>query len=140
MAKGSRGGAARRGHQPAARNAFLHYVLDLWVHQWRKRTARGRVIIVRYADDSVVGFQYMNDARSLLASLMERMAKFKLTLHEEKTRVIEFGRLPAIDHKRRVSGIHQRSSSWASRTTVAGLGTDALWSNARRRASGSQLS
>jgi RNA-directed DNA polymerase len=99
--KGVEGTPQGAGISPLLANIFLHYVLDLWVHQWRKRTARGRVIIVRYADDFVMGFQYMNDARSMLASLRERMAKFKLALHEEKTRLIEFGRLPAIDHKRR---------------------------------------
>jgi group II intron reverse transcriptase/maturase len=89
------------GISPLLANVFLHYVLDLWVHQWRKRTARGRVIIVRYADDFVMGFQYADDARRMLAALKERMAKFQLTLHEEKTRLIEFGRLPALDHQRR---------------------------------------
>jgi RNA-directed DNA polymerase len=89
------------GISPLLANVFLHYALDLWVHQWRKRTARGRVIIVRYADDFVMGFQYADDARRMLAALKERMAKFQLTLHEEKTRLIEFGRLPALDHKRR---------------------------------------
>lgn len=98
--KGVEGTPQGAGISPLLANVFLHYVLDLWVHQWRKRTARGRVIIVRYADDFVMGFQYMDDARSMLASLRERMAKFKLMLHEEKTRLIEFGRLPAIDHKR----------------------------------------
>ena len=89
------------GISPLLANVFLHYVLDLWVRQWRKRTARGRVIIVRYADDFVMGFQYAGDARRMLAALKERMAKFQLTLHEEKTRLIEFGRLPALDHQRR---------------------------------------
>ncbi len=86
---------------PLLANVFLHYLLDLWVQHWRTRTARGRVIIVRYADDFVMGFQYADDARWMLAALRERMAKFKLALHDEKTRLIEFGRLPAIDHKRR---------------------------------------
>jgi RNA-directed DNA polymerase len=89
------------GISPLLANIFLHYVLDLWVRQWRKRTARGRVIIVRYADDFVMGFQFADDARRMLADLKERMVKFQLTLHEEKTRLIEFGRLPALDHKRR---------------------------------------
>jgi RNA-directed DNA polymerase len=89
------------GISPLLANVFLHYALDLWVHQWRKRTACGRVIIVRYADDFVMGFQYTADARNMLVALKERMAKFNLTLHEEKTRLIEFGRLPALDHKRR---------------------------------------
>jgi len=83
-------------------NVFLHYVLDLWVHHhWRKRKARGRVIVVRYADNFVMGFQYADDARRMLHDLGERMTKFGLKLHEEKTRLIEFGRLPTLDHARR---------------------------------------
>ncbi len=88
------------GISPLLANIFLHYVLDLWVHSWRKRKARGRVVIVRYADDFVMGFQYTNDARRMRADLGERMAKFGLALHEEKTRLIEFGRLPTLDHAR----------------------------------------
>jgi len=89
------------GISPLLANVFLHYVLDLWVHQWRQRTARGRVSLVRYADDFVMGFQYETDARRMLADLRERVAKFGLALHEEKTRLIEFGRLPALDRRRR---------------------------------------
>lgn len=89
------------GISPLLANVFLHYVLDLWVRWWRKRKARGRVIIVRYADDFVMGFQYADDARRMRADLGERMAKFGLKLHEEKTRLIEFGRLPTLDHARR---------------------------------------
>ena len=96
-----RGTPQGAGISPLLANVFLHYVLDLWVRQWRNRVARGRVIIVRYADDFVMGFQYADDARRMLAALKERMAKFQLTLHEEKTRLIEFGRLPALDHHRR---------------------------------------
>ncbi|MEO7649488.1 MAG: reverse transcriptase domain-containing protein, partial [Bryobacteraceae bacterium] len=87
---------------PLLANIFLHYVLDLWIHHhWRKRKARGRVIIVRYAEDFVMGFQYADDARRMVHDLGERMAKFGLKLHEEKTRLIEFGRLPTLDHARR---------------------------------------
>jgi group II intron reverse transcriptase/maturase len=81
------------GISPLLANIFMHYVLDLWVHQWRKRNARGRVIIVRYCDDFVMGFQYEADARGMLVQLKERLAKFKLVLHEQKTRLIEFGKL-----------------------------------------------
>ena len=80
------------GISPLLANVFMHYVLDLWVHQWRKRYARGRVIIVRYCDDFVLGFEHEADARRMLADLKERLAKFKLALHEEKTRLIEFGK------------------------------------------------
>lgn len=85
---------------PLLANVFLHYVLDLWVHQWRRRHARGRVIIVRYADDFVMGFQYRDDAQAMAAALRERVGKFSLTLHEEKTRLLEFGRLPSLARER----------------------------------------
>jgi group II intron reverse transcriptase/maturase len=77
---------------PLYANVFLHYVLDLWINDWRKRQAQGEVIIVRYADDFVIGFREESDARRCLADLKERMAKFGLELHPEKTRLIEFGR------------------------------------------------
>jgi group II intron reverse transcriptase/maturase len=81
------------GISPLLANIFLHYVLDLWVHQWRRRQARGRIIIVRYADDFVMGFQYEADARQMLADLRERLGKFKLSLNEDKTRLLEFGKM-----------------------------------------------
>jgi group II intron reverse transcriptase/maturase len=77
---------------PLYANVFLHYVLDLWINQWRERHARGEVIIVRYADDFVIGFREESDARRCLADLKERFTKFGLELHPEKTRRIEFGR------------------------------------------------
>jgi group II intron reverse transcriptase/maturase len=77
---------------PLYANVFLHYVLDLWVNDWRKRQAKGEVTIVRYADDFVLGFREESDARRCLADLKERFAKFGLELHPEKTRLIEFGR------------------------------------------------
>jgi hypothetical protein len=69
------------GISPLLANIFLHYVLDLWVHQWRKRKARGRVIIVRYADDFVMGFQHDTDAPQMWTDLRERLSSFKLSLH-----------------------------------------------------------
>jgi RNA-directed DNA polymerase len=89
------------GISPLLANVFLHYALDLWVHQWRQRHARGRVIVVRYADDFVMGFQYESDARRMLTELKERLAKFRLALHEDKTRLIEFGRLPSLRRAKR---------------------------------------
>ena len=77
-------------------NVFLHYVLDLWVHHWRQRHARGRVVIVRYCDDFVMGFQYKEDAEKMSGALRERLAQYGLELNEEKTRLITFGRLPAL--------------------------------------------
>jgi group II intron reverse transcriptase/maturase len=86
---------------PLLANVFLHYVFDLWVHQWRIRHAHGEMIVVRYADDFVVGFQHRHEAEQFLHDLRERFEKFGLTLHPEKTRLIEFGRHAAADRRRR---------------------------------------
>lgn len=83
------------GISPLLSNIFLHYVLDLWGHQWRRQQARGRVIVVRYADDFVMGFEHEGDARRMMAALKERLAKFGLALHEDKTRLLMFGRFAA---------------------------------------------
>lgn len=80
---------------PLLANLFLHYVFDLWAHHWRNTHARGDVVLVRYADDFVVCFQHRDDARRFLAALKQRMHKFGLELHPEKTRLIEFGRFAA---------------------------------------------
>lgn len=77
---------------PLLANVYLHYVLDLWAQRWRKKSARGAVSIVRYCDDFVVGFQYEEDARRFQRDLRERLQKFALELHAEKTRLIRFGR------------------------------------------------
>lgn len=82
---------------PLLANVYLHYALDLWVHQWRKRNARGEVRIVRYADDFVMCFQYEQDARAMHTALAERLAKFSLELHPDKTRLIRFGRFAQRD-------------------------------------------
>ena len=89
---------------PLLANVFLHYVLDLWVNQWRQRHARGKVIVVRYADDFVMGFQYQEDAQRFLEALRKRLAKFSLELHPEKTRLIEFGRFAAERREKRGAG------------------------------------
>ena len=83
---------------------YLHYVFDLWVRQWRKRHARGEVIIVRFADDITAGFQYREDAERFLEELRERFRRFHLELHPDKTRLIEFGRYAAENRKRRGAG------------------------------------
>jgi len=80
---------------PLLANIYLHYVLDLWVRQWRQRHARGEMIVVRYADDSVVGFKRQWQAQRFLMQLQERVAKFGLSLNSSKTRLIEFGRFAA---------------------------------------------
>jgi RNA-directed DNA polymerase len=77
---------------PLLANIYLHYVLDRWVRQWRRQHAHGDVIIVRFADDFVAGFEHQADAQQFLNDLRERLAKFSLELHPDKTRLIEFGR------------------------------------------------
>jgi RNA-directed DNA polymerase len=89
---------------PLLANVYLHYVLDLWIQTWRKKRAWGEVIVVRYADDIVVGFQTKADAEKFWAELRERMQKFQLELHPEKTRLLEFGRFAARDRKKRGEG------------------------------------
>ncbi len=85
-------------------NIYLHYVFDLWAHRWRQRHAWGEVIIVRYVDDIVVGFQYRDDAERFLSELWQRMRCHSLELHADKTRLIEFGRFAAENRKRRGEG------------------------------------
>ena len=77
---------------PILANVFLHYVFDLWINQWRKRHCRGQCIVVRYADDFVIGFEHESESRACLDALKERLQKFGLELHPEKTRLLEFGR------------------------------------------------
>jgi group II intron reverse transcriptase/maturase len=89
---------------PLLANIYLHYVLDLWAKEWRERHARGEVIIVRYADDTVMGFEHRTDAVRFLADLEKRMAEHALVLHPDKTRLIEFGRLAAANRTARGLG------------------------------------
>ena len=89
---------------PLLANLYLHYVLDLWAERWRRREAAGDMIIVRYADDFIVGFEHQSDARRFLDEMRERLQEFALSLHSEKTRLIEFGRLAAANRKRRGLG------------------------------------
>ena len=89
---------------PLLANIYLHYVLDQWVMEWRTVHAKGDVIIVRYADDFVLGFQNRDEAESFLKQLRERMAGYGLELHSEKTRLIEFGRFAAGNRKRSGAG------------------------------------
>jgi group II intron reverse transcriptase/maturase len=89
---------------PLLSNIYLHYAFDLWARRWRKREARGEVILVRFADDIVVGFQDRSDAEQFLVELRERFAKFRLELHSDKTRILEFGRFAAANRRRRGQG------------------------------------
>lgn len=84
---------------PLLSNIYLHHVLDLWVQRWRKTEARGDVIIVRWADDFVMGFEYQDDAERFLKELRERFRQHSLELHPEKTRLIRFGRCARRDCK-----------------------------------------
>jgi RNA-directed DNA polymerase len=89
---------------PLLANVYLHYVFDLWVQRWRKTQAHGDVIVVRFADDFIVGFQHRADAERFLAELRERFAKFGLELHPEKTRLLEFGPYAAESRRRAGKG------------------------------------
>ena len=89
---------------PILANLYLHHVLDLWAKAWRKKQARGEMIIVRYADDAVMGFERREDAEQFLEQLRERLRKFGLELHPEKTRLIEFGRYAAERREKRGEG------------------------------------
>ena len=89
---------------PLLANLYLHHVLDVWVAAWRKKRARGEVIIVRYADDAVLGFQYREEAERFREELRERLRKFGLELHPDKTRLIEFGRYAMERRKKRGEG------------------------------------
>jgi RNA-directed DNA polymerase len=119
---------------PLLANVYLHYVFDLWVDWWRRRHAHGDVIIVRWADDFIVGFEHEEDARRFLDELRERFAKFGLELHPDKTRLIEFGRYVARDRKRRglgkpatfdflgfthICASSRRGTFWIKRITIA---------------------
>lgn len=89
---------------PLLANVYLHYVFDLWVQQWRRKQARGDVIVTRFADDFALGFEHRADAERFLAELKDRFRKFGLELHPEKTRLIEFGRHATARRKRRGEG------------------------------------
>lgn len=89
---------------PLLANIYLHYVFDLWVASWRRKRARGDVIVVRYADDVVMGFQYKREAEQFLEELKERFRRFNLELHPDKTRLIEFGRFAAQNRADRGEG------------------------------------
>ena len=89
---------------PLLANIYLHYVFDLWAQSWRRRQAHGDVIVVRYADDAVIGFESKADAERFKSELCERMQKFGLELHPDKTRLLEFGPFAARNRERRGEG------------------------------------
>lgn len=89
---------------PLLANVYLHYVFDLWVHKWRKTEAKGEVMVVRYADDLVMGFQHREEADRFMQKLQERLAKFGLEINHDKTRLIEFGRFAEANRRERGEG------------------------------------
>src|SRR5262249_54760241 len=89
---------------PLLANIYLHYCFDLWAERWSRHEARGDMIVVRYADDLVAGFEHESDARRFLDAMRDRLGKFALSLHPDKTRLIEFGRFAATDRKLRGLG------------------------------------
>ena len=89
---------------PLLANVYLHYVFDLWAERWRRRAAKGNMILMRYADDVVVGFEHEADAQSFREAMRERLQEFALSLHPDKTRLIEFGRRAAANRARRGLG------------------------------------
>ena len=121
---------------PLLANVYLHYVFDLWAEWWRRRCARGDVIIVRFADDFIVGFEDEEDAQRFLAELRERFAKFGLELHPDKTRLIEFGRMRPRVGGRGGWASRRRSISLVSRTSARRPGTDGSGCGASRSRSG----
>jgi RNA-directed DNA polymerase len=89
---------------PLLANIYLHYVLDLWADQWRRKEAHGDVIIVRFADDFIIGFQHREDASRFLEWLRERFQRFGLELNADKTHLLEFGRFAAENRDKRGQG------------------------------------
>lgn len=104
---------------PLLANVYLHYVFDLWTHKWRQTGTRGEVLVVRYCDDFIVTFQYKSDAERYLRELKERLQKFRLELHPEKTRLIEFGRF-AIDNCKKRGGSKPKTFNFLGFTHICG--------------------
>ena len=104
---------------PLLGNIYLHYGIDLWAESWRRREAAGDMIIVRYADDIIVGFEREDDARRFLDAMRERLGKFALTLHPDKTRLIESAAMRRTGASGAGLANRRRSSSWASPTSAA---------------------
>ena len=117
---------------PLLANIYLHYVFDLWVKRWRRQTAKGDMIVVRYADDGVLGFQHRAEAEAFLEQLRERMQKFGLELHSEKTRLIEFGRFARDNRRRRGEG-KPDTFDFLGFTHICGTTKKGNWFTVRRQ-------
>src|SRR5438034_5098840 len=102
----------------------MHYVFDLWVQRWRRTEARGDMVIARYLDDFIVGFENRTDAEQFLSALRERLGQFGLTLHPDKTRLLEFGRYAAQNR-------WERGQKKPESFQVSGLGPQ-LWTDQER--------
>jgi RNA-directed DNA polymerase len=118
---------------PLLANVYLHYAYDLWVQAWRGRHATGDMIVIRYADDTIVGFQREGDAERFLANLKERLAKFTLELHPDKTRLIAFDGLSP--NSRAVANGGQRRSTFRVHAYLQRRETDVASSCDERRSS-----
>jgi len=121
---------------PLLANVYLRYAFDLWANRWRQREATGDMIIVRYADDTVVGFEHEADALRFLDAMRERLEEFALALHPEKTRLIEFGRHAAARRDRRGLGKPETFTFLASPSSVERLARATSLSNGRPAAIG----
>lgn len=117
---------------PLLANIYLHYVFDLWANQWRRKWAQGDMIVVRYADDAVLGFEHRKEAKAFLEQLRERMRKFGLELHPEKTRLIEFGRFAESNRKRRGEG-KPETFDFLGFTHICGTTRKGGWFTVKRR-------
>ncbi len=123
---------------PSLANLYLHYVLDLWVEAWRKKIAKGDVIVVRYADDAVLGFQHREDAERFLEQLQERVGKFGLELHPEKTRLIEFGRYATERRGKRGEG-KPETFNFLGFTHICGTSHKTRYFTVRRKTIGKRM-
>jgi group II intron reverse transcriptase/maturase len=123
---------------PILANLYLHHVLDLWVVAWRKKVARGEMIVVRYADDAVLGFQDREDAERFLKELQERVRKFGLELHPEKTRLIEFGRYATERRAKRGEG-KPETFNFLGFTHICGTSQPKGYFTVRRKTMGKRM-
>ena len=145
---GRRGGEANarrarrkaRSPHPLLANIYLHYVFDLWAKRWRQHHARGHVIIVRYADDIVVGFEHEAEAKRFLADLRQRMEQFALSLHPDKTRLIEFGRFAAPNRAPDAGLANRRRSTSLGFTHICGRSAQGRFHAQARSPPGSHAS
>ena len=117
---------------PLLANLYLHHVFDVWVKRWRRRFAKGDMIVVRYADDAVLGFEHRADAEVFLAQLRERMQKFGLELNSDKTRLIEFGRFAEVNRKGRSEG-RPETFDFLGFTHICGKTRKGNWFTVMRR-------